>query len=153
MCVTSPVAGGSTSRNGGVKEGITEDYNTAWVIDGQHRLYGYSKSKWKSKHTIPVVAFENLPVEEQTKMFIDINHKQKSVSRNLLTTIKADINWNSPLYANAIFAVQARMFIDMSKNSSSSLYKRIKLGENKLTGKTNITLDYVISYGFKKTKF
>ena len=29
MCVTSPVAGGSTSRNGGVKEGMTEDYNSS----------------------------------------------------------------------------------------------------------------------------
>lgn len=132
---------------------LPDKFRSAFIIDGQHRLYGYSKSKWKSKHTIPVVAFENLPVENQVDMFVNINHKQKSVSKNLLTTIKAELHWNSPLYNNAIFAVMARLLMELAKDNSSPLYGRIKLGENKKSDLVNITLDYLISYGFKKTDF
>jgi DNA sulfur modification protein DndB len=132
---------------------LPNKFRSAFIIDGQHRLYGYSKSQWKSKHTIPVVAFEDLPVENQVDMFVNINHKQKSVSQNLLTTIKAELHWNSPLYNNAIFAVMARLLMELSKKNSSPLYGRIKLGENKKSDLVNITLDYIISYGFKKTDF
>ena len=111
------------------------------------------QSQWKSKHTIPVVAFEDLPVENQVDMFVNINHKQKSVSQNLLTTIKAELHWNSSIYNNAIFAVMARLLMELSKDNSSPLYGRIKLGENKKSDLVNITLDYIISYGFKKTDF
>jgi DNA sulfur modification protein DndB len=132
---------------------LPDKFRSAFIIDGQHRLYGYSKSKWKSKHTIPVVAFENLPVENQVDMFVNINHKQKSVSQNLLTTIKAELHWNSPIYSNAVFAVKAKLLMELSNDNSSPLYGRIKLGENKKSDLVNITLDYVISYGFKKTDF
>jgi len=132
---------------------LPDKFRSAFIIDGQHRLYGYSKSQWKSKHTIPVVAFEDLPVENQVDMFVNINHKQKSVSQNLLTTIKAELHWNSSIYNNAIFAVMARLLMDLSKDNSSPLYGRIKLGENKKSDLVNITLDYIISYGFKKTDF
>ena len=132
---------------------LPNKFRSAFIIDGQHRLYGYSKSQWKAKHTIPVVAFEDLPVENQVDMFVNINHKQKSVSQNLLTTIKADLHWNSPLYNNAIFAVMARLLMELSKTNNSSLYGRIKLGENKKSDLVNITLDYIISYGFKRTNF
>jgi DNA sulfur modification protein DndB len=132
---------------------LPDKFRSAFIIDGQHRLYGYSKSKWKSKHTIPVVAFEDLPVENQVDMFVNINHKQKSVSQNLLTTIKSELHWNSPLYNNAIFAVMARLLMELAKDNSSPLYGRIKLGENKKSNLVNITLDYVISYGFKKSDF
>lgn len=47
-------------------------YHSAFIIDGQHRLYGYGNTEWKSKNTIPVVAFENLPEKEQTRIFVDI---------------------------------------------------------------------------------
>jgi DNA sulfur modification protein DndB len=63
---------------------LPKSYRSVFVIDGQHRLYGYSISKTKSHHTIPVVAFQNLPGDEQSKIFVDINHKQKSVPTSLL---------------------------------------------------------------------
>jgi DNA sulfur modification protein DndB len=84
-------------------------YQSAFIIDGQHRLYGYANNDWKDKNSIPVVAFENLPIEEQVKMFVDINHKQKSVSKNLLSTIMADLKWASPLYNDALFALESKL--------------------------------------------
>ena len=32
-------------------------YHSAFIIDGQHRLYGYANTLWKDKNSIPVVAF------------------------------------------------------------------------------------------------
>lgn len=66
-------------------------YGCAWIIDGQHRLYGYSKSDHQKDHTIPVIAFESMSVTEQANLFVDINQKQKSVNQNLLWELYPDI--------------------------------------------------------------
>ncbi|WP_396156086.1 DGQHR domain-containing protein, partial [Flavobacterium macrobrachii] len=46
---------------------LPKKYKSAYVIDGQHRLYGYSNTTYKDTNTIPVVAFVNLSREEQVK--------------------------------------------------------------------------------------
>lgn len=56
--------------------------NIAWVMDGQHRLYGLSLSK-KSIDVV-VVAFEKLPISDQTKIFRTINSTQKGVNSSLI---------------------------------------------------------------------
>lgn len=56
--------------------------NIAWVVDGQHRLYGLSLSK-KSIDVV-VVAFEKLPLSDQTKIFRTINSTQKGVNSSLI---------------------------------------------------------------------
>ncbi len=66
-------------------------YGCAWIIDGQHRLYGYAKSEHASDHTIPVIAFESLNIKEQANLFVDINEKQKAVNQNLLWELYSDI--------------------------------------------------------------
>jgi DNA sulfur modification protein DndB len=66
-------------------------YGCAWIIDGQHRLYGYSKSEHAADHTIPVIAFESLNVRDQANLFVDINQEQKSVNKNLLWDLYPDI--------------------------------------------------------------
>ena len=130
---------------------LPKNYQSAFIIDGQHRLYGYANNEWKYKNSIPVVAFENLPIEEQVKMFVDINHKQKSVSKNLLTTIMSDLKWASPIYKDAIFAVQSKLMQRLGERDNSPLYRRVIVGENKKSELTCITLDYPISYGFNKS--
>lgn len=56
--------------------------NIAWVVDGQHRLYGLSLSR-KSIDVV-VVAFEKLPLSDQTKIFRTINSTQKGVNASLI---------------------------------------------------------------------
>ena len=56
-------------------------YRSVYVIDGQHRLYGYSDSSPIIDTVIPVVAFVDLDSKEQVKMFMDINENQKKVSK------------------------------------------------------------------------
>ncbi|HKK62066.1 MAG TPA: DGQHR domain-containing protein, partial [Bacteroidales bacterium] len=83
---------------------LPKKYRSAFVIDGQHRLYGYGGSQFRFTNTIPVVAFENLPSELQSKLFVEINHKQKSVPRNVLLALDSELKWNSPDADNAVSA-------------------------------------------------
>lgn len=77
-------------------------YCSAWIIDGQHRLYGFINSKhgeWtpevNENFKIPVIAFKNLDEMKQAKTFVEINQYQKSISPALindLSTLIKDMN-------------------------------------------------------------
>ncbi len=63
---------------------LPNQYHSAFLIDGQHRLYGFALTNLADKGKIPVLAFEGLETEEEVKMFVDINSKQRKVGRSLL---------------------------------------------------------------------
>lgn len=75
-------------------------YCSAWIIDGQHRLYGFARTKYADDETadkfeIPVVILENLRTKSQTAMFVDINNNQKKIDPTLLadlTTVLQDLS-------------------------------------------------------------
>lgn len=56
------------------------------VLDGQHRVYGFSKAK--SNLRVPVVIYNALSRQDESRLFIDINSKQKGVPPELLLDIK-----------------------------------------------------------------
>lgn len=56
------------------------------IIDGQHRVFGFSKAKTKLR--VPVVIYNGLTKQQESKLFIDINTKQRPVSNELLLDIK-----------------------------------------------------------------
>ncbi len=122
-------------------------YRSVFIIDGQHRLYGYSKTKSKSHHTVPVVAFVNLPQAKQAKIFVDINHTQKPVPTNLLRSIMADFNWNSEDAALALSALKTRVLSRMNFDDGSPFYNRIVLAEEKSTETRCLTLETVLKWG------
>lgn len=69
---------------------IPIEYCSAWIVDGQHRLFGFTRTTYcqeEKKYDIPIVAFINLPSFEQTRMFIDINNNQKKMDRTLLSDL------------------------------------------------------------------
>src|SRR6185369_13751178 len=132
---------------------LPKRYHSAFIIDGQHRLYGYSNTKYKAINSIPVVAFENLAAEEQINLFVQINSKQRPVSKNLLTTIGAELMWNSDKYDEALSALMSRLLTDLGTKDESPLYRRIIIGDKKMNSTTCITLDTVIVYSFKKSGF
>ena len=132
---------------------LPKQYHSAFIIDGQHRLYGYGRSKWKSKHTIPVVAFEKLPQEVQTKLFVDINHKQKSVPTNLLLTLMADFGWGSEHEDEAIAALKIRLIKQLNADRQSPLYRRIILTQESKTPTRCLTLNYLRGQAINKTNF
>jgi len=56
------------------------------ILDGQHRVYGFSLAKASLR--VPVVIYDGLTRQEETKLFMDINTKQRSVPNELLLDIK-----------------------------------------------------------------
>lgn len=57
------------------------------IIDGQHRVFGFSKAQTAIR--VPVVIYDNLTKDEEAKLFIDINTKQRPVPKELLLAIKS----------------------------------------------------------------
>lgn len=75
---------------------IPQKYCSAQVIDGQHRLYGFTAAeKAKKELRLSVTAFEKLPEEEQAKIFVDINKEQRPVPSNLLWDLLGQIRQNT----------------------------------------------------------
>jgi DNA sulfur modification protein DndB len=56
---------------------LPDKYRSAWIIDGQHRLYGFSPldDSFLDKNII-VVAFERMNKTEEAQLFVTINHEQ-----------------------------------------------------------------------------
>jgi len=128
-------------------------YKSAFVIDGQHRLFGYGFNEYRFSHTIPVVAFENLPSDKQANLFVEINNKQKSVDANLLKTLDAELKWDSPIADDAIRALKSKLAQLLDERVESPLYNRIKTDEGKGNQTKCITLTYIFDYGLNKTHF
>ncbi len=61
---------------------IPDHPKAAWVIDGQHRMFGLRQAK--TSYSLVVTAFLDKSVEEQAKQFKIINSKQKGVPTSLL---------------------------------------------------------------------
>jgi len=101
-------------------------YKSAWIIDGQHRLYGFSGSEKADMVTIPIIAFENLDAAKQARMFIDINSKQVKVPRNLLEDLYSDLLWDSDDEAEKLLALTSKVVNELGKDISSPLYNKIK---------------------------
>jgi DGQHR domain-containing protein len=56
------------------------------ILDGQHRVYGFTMAKTPLR--VPVVIFNNLTLDQEARLFIDINTKQRPVPNELLLDIK-----------------------------------------------------------------
>lgn len=109
---------------------IPNAYGIAYIIDGQHRVYGYSNSHHKNDHTIPVVAFQNMESEEQLKIFMEINENQKSVSKNLRIDLEEDLFWTSPRLDSRMKALRSSTIKMLSGQSGNVLFNKVSIGED-----------------------
>jgi DGQHR domain-containing protein len=81
---------------------LLNSYRSCWIIDGQHRLYSYTKT------TVPgflaVSAFARVDKETQADYFLDINLEAKRVSPNLLWDLLGSLHPGSPrgVISNAV---------------------------------------------------
>lgn len=151
----------SHTTKSGVDDGRTEAvlgilhlpnaYKSAFIIDGQHRLYGFTDSIYAGKTTIPVIAFENLDEVDQANLFIDINSKQKKVRRNLLEDLVADTKWGSDKPPEQLQALQSKIITTMNKRLDSPIYERITASEMKQDSESPLTIATLTS-ALKKTQ-
>lgn len=137
----------NTKSNVGILH-LPKKYRSAFIIDGQHRLYGYANSRFKGINTIPVVAFLGLSRSEQVKLFMEINENQKAVSKDLQNTLNADLLWTSPSLIDQIKALCAKIGIFLGEDRESPLYGMVSIGEDK----RNITTQ-AIQNALKRSSF
>ncbi|TBC84251.1 DGQHR domain-containing protein [Rhizobium ruizarguesonis] len=103
-------------------------YGTAWVIDGQHRLYGYAyanRDPSKDHSVISVLAYENIPIREEIQMFVDINTQQVKVSRNLVNEIVSNLDVEHEDPSRRLEAICARTALRLDSNKKSPVKGRI----------------------------
>jgi DNA sulfur modification protein DndB len=121
--------GDSNSCFGTLK--IPNSYGIAYIIDGQHRVYGYAGSKFSKNNTIPVVAFDGLETIEQLEIFMDINQNQKAVSPSLRLDLEEDLYWESERADSRIKALRSSIIKQLCNSESSPLFNKISVGEDK----------------------
>jgi DGQHR domain-containing protein len=131
---------------------IRPAYKSAWIIDGQHRLYAYSGHERAAKSRLAVLAFDGLAPSEQAKMFIDINAKQKSVKRSLLQELYAELHWDSEDPQIRVRAIISKAIQDLDIDPDSPLFQRVQTAD---VGKDEIRCISLTSlYGaVEKTEF
>jgi DGQHR domain-containing protein len=113
-------------------------YASAWIIDGQHRLYGYAHARAnggfnEDKTAIPVLAYENLDAAKEMNLFIDINSKQVKVSTGLLVELYADLHWRSSDPEEAFQALLSRVASRLNTTKTSPLHDRMVVTGKKKT--------------------
>lgn len=122
---------------------LPRKYRSAYIIDGQHRLYGFAHSARAASELIPVVAFVDLPGEKQLELFMQINENQQSVPKNLQNTLNADLLWNSPDKRKQAHALKLKVAQLLGEQKSSPLRGRIIIGEEPSNDRRCISLDAV----------
>lgn len=122
-------SGSSSSKFGMLK--LPNAYSFAYIIDGQHRLYGYANSNFKDTNTIPVVAFVDLDSITQLEMFMNINQNQKAVSPSLRLALEEDLYWDSERVDSRMKALRSSIIKALCISTSSPLYNKISIGEDK----------------------
>ena len=107
------------------------------ILDGQHRVWGFSKARTSLR--IPVVIYNGLSRREETRLFIDINTKQKPVPSQLLLDIKrlADIESESE-------AILRDVFDYFHDDYNSSMYGYTSPAEASRTKITRVTFNNAV---------
>jgi DGQHR domain-containing protein len=102
------------------------------VLDGQHRIYGFSLAT--SELRVPVIVYAGLSRKEESRLFIDINTKQRPVPNELLLDIKslADYESTEEEYMRCVFD----MFNDEPNSSMLGKLSASERAKNKLSRTT-----------------
>lgn len=107
------------------------------ILDGQHRVYGFSMANTDVR--IPVIVYSGLSRRDETRLFIDINTKQRPVPNELLLDIKALAEYEneSETYLRSIF--------DLFKDSpGSSLNGKLSPSERAKDKITRVTFNAAV---------
>jgi len=107
------------------------------ILDGQHRVFGFSKAQTSLR--VPVVIYNGLSRKEETRLFIDINTKQRPVPSQLLLDIKklAEIESESEEVLREIFDL-------FDEDSGSVLNGYMSPAEASRSKLTRVTFNYAV---------
>jgi len=99
---------------------ILDEEKSAWVVDGQHRLFGFEFTD--KKYEMLCSAFINLDVEKEAEIFVTINKEQKGISTSVIYDL-------IPLTKNADFkAIRAQSLVkQFNEDDESPWYQQIRM--------------------------
>ena len=107
---------------------LPKKYRSAWIIDGQHRLYGYSNLEDEYlDQSLFVLGFDNMETRKEADLFITINHKQKSVPKSLLVSLLADIRMGDSDPKVALSALASAVVRSLNSDNTSPFFRRFSL--------------------------
>lgn len=121
---------------------LPKKYRSAFVIDGQHRLYGFAQSSRADTELVPVVAFVDLAGAKQLEVFMQINENQQAISKSLQNTLNADLLWASPNKREQAKALKLKIAQALGERGSP-LLGRVVIGEEQTNDRRCISLDYL----------
>lgn len=120
---------------------LPDAYKTAWIIDGQHRLYGFTEITGKKKpNVIAVIAFENISREIEADLFATINGKQAKVSKNILDELEGDLKFDSEDFKSRIGAIASRALSFLDAESGGPFNDRMKTPETEESDTVCLTI-------------
>lgn len=134
-----------------IKIAIPNHYSSCRIVDGQHRILSFSllDTITQTKFNIPIVLIDNMPIEEEIKMFLDINNNAKSVDTNLEYELMSKLNWEEKSENNLIkIGVKIVNELERKNPIKGNIYKGI-VGDSK---KEKITLLAIVN-SMIKNKF
>ena len=131
---------------------IKPAYKSAWIIDGQHRLFAYSGHNKAAKSRVAVLAFEGLAPSEQARLFIDIKAKQKSVKQSLLQELYAELHWDAEDEQIRLRAIISKAVQVLDSDPESPLLNRIQTADSAKSDTRCISLTSLYS-AIEKTEF
>ena len=130
---------------------LPSKYRSAWIIDGQHRLYGFSHLDDDFlDQNLFVLAFEKMSVHKEADLFITINHKQKSVPKSLLVSLLADIRMGDSDPSTALSALASSVVRALNTDKASPLYRRFAIHGVPPEPAQNLTISEAVN-GLRKS--
>lgn len=124
---------------------LSPSYKSAWIIDGQHRMFAYAGHPMARKGVVSVLAFEDLPPGEQARLFIDINAEQKKVKQSLLQELYAELHWDSDDPEERVRAILSKAIQALDTGLESPLRGRILKADERRTDVRCVTLTAVFN--------
>jgi DGQHR domain-containing protein len=120
---------------------LPSKFKSAWVIDGQHRLYGFSNTPDRFLDTsLFVLAFEKMDTKTEADLFITINHEQRSVPKGLLVTLQADLKLGSGDPKESISALASALVRIINSDNTSPFFRRFEIPGILPTETQNLTI-------------
>lgn len=100
---------------------LPDRFKTVWIIDGQHRLFGFTEASTDSnKQTLPVLAFEKLSTVAEAELFATINSKQQKVARGLLDELAGELKLTSDDFGERMGAIASRALDMMATETGNA---------------------------------
>jgi DGQHR domain-containing protein len=109
---------------------LPDRFKSAWVIDGQHRLFGFTElSVDVESEIVPILAFEKLSTSSEAELFATINSKQQKVAPRILDELAGELKLNSEDFNERIGAIASRALDMMASETGNPFEDRVKTAD------------------------